>query len=155
MNTYRKKKDVSCDFHVYFTFLLFKLDFTHPDRNSKLGSLLFFFWLCWVFLVILGLSYPRVCEILVPEQGWNPCVLHWEADSQPLDHQGSPKFYSVWGIQGEIRQLEKPQDRFGRGETLTIWLWAKVLPHFCVSGGESDPRGPKARQHKVGRQGGE
>ena len=24
---------------------------------------------------------------------------------------------------------------------------------FCVSGGESDPRGPKAGQHRVGRQG--
>ena len=26
-----------------------------------------------------------------PDQGSNPCPLHWQADSQPLRHQGSPK----------------------------------------------------------------
>ena len=25
-----------------------------------------------------------------PDQGSNPCTLHWQADSQPLRHQGSP-----------------------------------------------------------------
>ena len=25
-----------------------------------------------------------------PDQGSNPCPLHWQADSQPLHHQGSP-----------------------------------------------------------------
>ena len=25
-------------------------------------------------------------------QGWNPCLLHWQADSLPLSHQGSPDF---------------------------------------------------------------
>ena len=25
-----------------------------------------------------------------PDQGLNLCPLHWQADSQPLDHQGSP-----------------------------------------------------------------
>ena len=29
------------------------------------------------------------CGIL-PDQGSNPCPLHWQADSQPLCHQGSP-----------------------------------------------------------------
>ena len=37
-----------------------------------------------------GLSCPTACGILVPLQGSNPCPLHWKADSQPLDHQGSP-----------------------------------------------------------------
>ena len=27
---------------------------------------------------------------IFPDQGSNPCVLHWQADSQPLRHQGSP-----------------------------------------------------------------
>ena len=27
---------------------------------------------------------------IVPDQGLNPCPLHWQADSQPLRHQGSP-----------------------------------------------------------------
>ena len=28
---------------------------------------------------------------ILPDQGSNPCPLHWQADSQPLRHQGSPK----------------------------------------------------------------
>ena len=24
------------------------------------------------------------------ERGWNPCLPHWQVDSQPLSHQGSP-----------------------------------------------------------------
>ena len=27
---------------------------------------------------------------IFPDQGSNPCPLHWQADSQPLCHQGSP-----------------------------------------------------------------
>ena len=27
---------------------------------------------------------------ILPGQGSNPCPLHWQADSQPLRHQGSP-----------------------------------------------------------------
>ena len=27
---------------------------------------------------------------ILPDQGWNLCPLHWQADSQPLRHQGSP-----------------------------------------------------------------
>ena len=27
---------------------------------------------------------------ILPDQGSNPCPLHWQADSQPLHHQGSP-----------------------------------------------------------------
>ena len=90
-----------------------------------------YFWLCWVFVSVRGLSpaaasgghsSPRcaglspsrplplrsrgsrrsgsavvahgpsrsaACGIL-PDQGPNPCPLHWQADSQPLRHQGSP-----------------------------------------------------------------
>ena len=86
----------------------------------------FYFWLCWVFVSVrglssvvasgghsssrcAGLSLPRplllrstgsvvvahgtsrsaACGIL-PDQGSNPCPLHWQADSQPLRHQESP-----------------------------------------------------------------
>ena len=30
-----------------------------------------------------------------PDQGSNPHPLHWQADSQPLRHQGSPQFSSI------------------------------------------------------------
>ena len=36
-----------------------------------------------------GLSCSVACGIF-PGQGSNPCPLHWQADSQPLRHQGSP-----------------------------------------------------------------
>ena len=36
-----------------------------------------------------GLRGPTACRIF-PEQGSNPCPLHWQVDSSPLDHQGSP-----------------------------------------------------------------
>ena len=29
---------------------------------------------------------------ILPTQGSNLCPLHWQADSQPLDHQASPVF---------------------------------------------------------------
>ena len=92
-----------------------------------------YFWLCWVFVSVRGLSLvaangghsssrcaglslsrplllrstgsrragsaivahgpsrSAACGIL-PDQGSNPCPLHWQADSQPLRHQGSPKY---------------------------------------------------------------
>ena len=34
------------------------------------------------------LSCPTACGIF-PDQVLNPCLLHWQADSLPLDHQGS------------------------------------------------------------------
>ena len=44
-----------------------------------------------------GLSACRLssCGIFL-DQGSNPCLLHWQADSQPLHHQGSPSqhFYT-------------------------------------------------------------
>ena len=40
-------------------------------------------------VVAHGSSCSAACGIL-PDQGSNPCPLHWQADSQPLRHQGSP-----------------------------------------------------------------
>ena len=42
--------------------------------------------------VVVGhrLNCSAACEIF-PDQGSNPCPLYWQADSQPLRHQGSPK----------------------------------------------------------------
>ena len=38
-----------------------------------------------------GPSCSAACGIF-PDQGLNPCPLHWQADSQQLRHQGSPLF---------------------------------------------------------------
>ena len=46
-------------------------------------------------IVAHGPSCSAACGIF-PDQGSNLCPLHWQADSQPLRHQGSPdiSFYS-------------------------------------------------------------
>ena len=36
-----------------------------------------------------GFSCSSACGIL-PGHRWNPCFLHWQADSLPQSHQGSP-----------------------------------------------------------------
>ena len=97
----------------------------------KFIYLFIYFWLCWVFVSVRGLSLVvasgghassrcaglslsrllllwstgsrRAGSVVVahgpscsmargifPDQGSNPCPLHWQADSQPLRHQGSP-----------------------------------------------------------------
>ena len=96
--------------------------------------LFIYFWLCWVFVSVCGLSLvaasgrhsssrcaglslsrplllrstssrrtgsvvvahgPSCSEAcgIFPDQGLNPCSLHWQADSQPLCHQGSPLLF--------------------------------------------------------------
>ena len=40
-------------------------------------------------VVALGLGSYAACGIF-PDQGSNPCILHRQADSFPLSHQGSP-----------------------------------------------------------------
>ena len=40
-------------------------------------------------IVAHGPSRSAACGIFL-DQGLNPCPLHWQADSQPLRHQGSP-----------------------------------------------------------------
>ena len=98
---------------------------------NKFIYLFIYFWLCWVFVSVRGLSLVaasgghsssrcaglslsrplslrstgsrRASSVVVahglscsaacgifPDQGSNPCPLHWQADSQPLRHQGSP-----------------------------------------------------------------
>ena len=37
-------------------------------------------------VVVQGLSCPSACGLLT-YQGSNPWPLHWQVDSQPLDHQ--------------------------------------------------------------------
>ena len=41
-------------------------------------------------VVAHGPSCSAACGIF-PDQGLNPCPLHWQADAQPLRHQGNPK----------------------------------------------------------------
>ena len=67
-------------------------------------------------VVAHGPSCSAACGIL-PDQGLNPCPLHWQADSQPLRHQGSPYLFFIpispflvmcsWGMAAAWRGLPK------------------------------------------------
>ena len=45
-------------------------------------------------IVAHGPSCSVACGIF-PDQGSNPCPLHWQGDSQPLRHQGSPTLTTI------------------------------------------------------------
>ena len=142
----------------------------------------FYFWLCWVFVSVRGLSLvaasgghsssrcaglspsrplllqstgsrcagsvvvahgpsrSAACGIF-PDQGSNPCPLHWQADSQPLRHQGSPR--TAWFLQG-------PSERWQR---LTRWaeLTSQDPTAGCPgAGGEAD-RGADSGGERLAR----
>jgi len=43
-------------------------------------------------VVVYELNCSTACGILLIRQGLNRCLLHWQADSLPLSHQGSPLY---------------------------------------------------------------
>ena len=47
-------------------------------------------------VVTHGLSNSTLCGIF-PDQGSNPCPLHWQADTYPRRHQSCPITYLFWG----------------------------------------------------------
>ena len=121
--------------NIFLFFFFFKVTFSTLFLFFFLPVYLFiYFWLCWVFVSVQGLSlvaasgghsssrcaglslsWPLLlrstgsrragsaavahgpscstaCGIF-PDQGSNLCPLHWQADSQPLRHQGSPNIF--------------------------------------------------------------
>ena len=85
-------------------------------------------------------SRSAACGIL-PDQGSNPCPLHWQADSQPLRHQGSPSLVPfdlcAWGqpLTTNINNLSSasleptdPKENKGpKWHSLYIWLRARTF----------------------------
>ena len=141
--------------------------------------LFIYFWLCWVFISVRGLSpvaasgghsssrcaglslsrplllrstgsrcagsvivaqgpsCSAACGIL-PDQGPNPCPLHWQADSQPLCHQGSlksPVFNSspmkafiLWSIYFDLLLGVYPKYKWQKSEM--IYAQSYSLQHY-------------------------
>ena len=120
-----------------------------------------YFWLCWVFASVWGLSLVAAsgghsssqCAVLslsrplllrstssrhagsvvvahgpscsaargiLPDKGPNPCPPHWQADSQPLRHQGSP--LSMFSCVCWMSSLEKHLFR-SSAHLLIVLLW--------------------------------
>ena len=151
-----------------------------------------YFWLCWVFVSVRGLSLvvasgghsssrcadlslsrplllwstgsrcagsvvvahgpscSAACGIL-PDQGSNQCSLHWQADSQPLCHQGSPYFcffktnfyWRIVALQCSISVLKESlflfkyenwKSKLNKLFFLKIELyWSITASQYCVS----------------------
>ena len=65
------------------------------------------------------LSCSAACGIF-PDQGSNPCPLHWQADSQPLRHEGSPG-KDLYRLLEEVAELINPTSvPHGKGEELEL-----------------------------------
>ena len=79
-----------------------------------------------------GPSRSAACGIF-PDQGSNPCPLHWQADSQPLRHQGSPwSFFLanilIWKIFKHTEKLNK----LYREHTYNCYLDAIINILLCL-----------------------
>ena len=77
-------------------------------------------------IVAHGPSRSAACRIF-PDQGSNPCPLHWQADSQPLRHQGSPGF-TFWRKEYQSiceRILKQPQTQ--QKEEMKINKYLKII----------------------------
>ena len=57
-------------------------------------------------VVAHGPSCSVACGIF-PDQGSTPCPLHWQADSQPLCHQGSPLNHLLKKLIGRTKNILK------------------------------------------------
>ena len=78
------------------------------------------------------LSCPVAWGIF-PDQGSNPCPLHWQEDSSPLEHQGNPPFiYFPRGHKGSSIFNAREKDNTGENLTRSRELWASV-PFFASS----------------------
>ena len=84
-------------------------------------------------VVAHGLSCSTACGIF-PDQVSNPCPLHWQADSQPVRHQGSPsnQFISEMECQHNmlLRFLISLLEFW---TTLFFQNWSIVDLQYCVS----------------------
>ena len=71
-----------------------------------------------------GLSCSKACGIFL-DQGLNLCPLHWQADSLPLSHQGSPENLNSKGtLINAGRPCDPCRAESSNGETGVSW---KVL----------------------------
>ena len=83
-------------------------------------------------VVAHGPSCSMACGIF-PDQGLNLCPLHWQADSQPLRHQGSPNcfFFIVF----QTLCIKSREDRRALFFVYFKKLHRKIfwLPSTCLS----------------------
>ena len=160
--------------HIVDSFFLKKLSYLLFFFNLLIY---FYFWLCWVFVSVRGLSLVATsrghsssrCEDLwlsrplllrstgsrragsvvvahgpgcsaacgiFPDQGLNPCPLHWQADSQPLHHQGSPMFMPlavVWVMKSFVLIWRKKNYNYVWWQMFTRFIVVIISQHIQIS----------------------
>ena len=75
-------------------------------------------------VVAHGPSCSAACGIL-PDQGSNPCPLHWQADSQPLCHQGSPKKHIILNTWIQLKNCHKVDMTKSRDDSLQTFYHSR------------------------------
>ena len=89
-------------------------------------------------IVAHGPSCSAACGIF-PDRGLNPCSLHWQADSQPLRHQGSPlqifkKCFGRAAVVPPTNIFQAVLHIFSvKFVSMSFWQLENCLPHlsFC------------------------
>ena len=122
------------------------------------------FWLHWVFIAAPELSRVvahRLSHTLAwgifPDQGLNLRSLYWQVDSQPLDHQGSPKVYYyyffliqrplfiVWSLSHDTTLCD-PMDCSPPGSSIHRISQARILERIAISFSRG-PSWPRDQTH--------
>ena len=86
-------------------------------------------------VVAHGPSCSVACGIF-PDQGSTPCPLHWQADSQPPRHQGSPQMATSHSLllHSESQPLiKRTWDRSFSFLSFIYFHWSIVALQCCVS----------------------
>ena len=90
-----------------------------------------------------GPSRSVACGIF-PDRGSNPCPLHWQADSQPLRHQGSPS--SILKGPRVFRMVSEHWLQLKVNSCISPWqesrsvLWSFEARHWLLFSSYESPR---------------
>ena len=93
--------------------------------------------------MVHGLSCSAACGIF-PDEGSNPCPLHWQADSQPLCHQGNPSIASWTPLSPSVVEPKFMCPTHSEAKQVCVYVflclclcvWHRVLFNlFCSASG--------------------
>ena len=86
-----------------------------------------------------GPSCSVACGIF-PDQDSNPCSLHWQADSQPLRHQGSPgsaleslgwlPCFGEWARDCSFSRVNQKAQLWSSRSAACTWSLRCLIPSF-------------------------
>ena len=64
---------------------------------------------------------------IFPDQGLNLCPLHWQADSYPLRHQGSPDLFFILKNLIHLEHILEHTERYEYINIAPIATWASLV----------------------------